>query len=179
MKSNVFEELTNELAGWTIIKWDGHDETGEAFRLIVGKDGIKKVATIIATDLGMGLDKINFIDDITEKEMHTDLEEFADVISDHLWMSGHDKFPYNMPFEDRCNIIKFEQDIVNSQIGYKCQLCNKEWWITINNIKSSNHLKLKEIMQQPDMCLILDDNNWRWNYEEDEEEATIKGQNND
>jgi hypothetical protein len=169
MEQNVFEELTNELAGWTIVKWDGYDETGEAFRLIVSKDGIKKLAVVVATDLGMNLETVRFIDTITDREMYTDLEDFADMISDHIWRS-HDKFPYNMTFEQKCTTIIYEQDIENSQIGYKCQLCNKEWWITLDNIASSNHLKLKKIMQQPDTCLILDEDNWRWNYEENETE---------
>lgn len=61
-------------------------------------------------------------------------------------------------------------DVRNALIGYQCQQCNKEWWISLRNIKKCDNEKLRVIMQYPETRLdVFDERKYESYYEEDDE----------
>ncbi len=136
-----FEELTKNSKGWAIENWEYRSE---GFSLTISKGDEKKILHVIATDLGMELDKISVIAHNGD-ELSTDLFNLAHEIADHL-ADNHEIY-------DEEEIPKFIEIIGNSrwlQYNFICKECGEKWSIALRDVKNSPNRKMVEAMKSPE-----------------------------
>jgi hypothetical protein len=81
--------------------------------------------------------------------------------------------PYFIPVEQQYadtlaqgqSLFESMDDAINLVIGYRCQRCKKEWWISARNILRCPNKKLVQIISHPESRMdILDERKYREEY---------------
>ena len=135
MNSKVMEQLTDVLKGWTIdeVTW-GDSET---FRLYVHKGTDYQMVQIVATDLGMNLDRIDVMNE-GRIVISQDLTNVIEKIALHWWCNDNEykneDGEYNKQYD-----ITITDDGDNGYL-ISCDRCGELWEITEKTIERNENM---------------------------------------